>query len=394
MSRSLSHNRIKTLDVVRGLTMTLVVFHHVRGATFDLYSSPSAISEIFVALRMPMFFFISGFVASKAVDVWTAQYALKRMLAKVRVEMVPTVVFFTLFVLLTTWEWTFPGGYWFTVALTAMLGLYYLVSALSRSFFKHHRNTVLLTIGLLLYALMPSFEMAGIQAPDINKWFPAGKCSEFFIFFAIGVVCGGGKTRFLAMLERGSVSTAALAISVAALSLSHLKKDLALPIPVVAVLTLLGSVALVVIVLSAFWRARGYWDSDGRMSRMMQFVGRRTLDIYMIHWFLLPRIPSMKSLFWHRNNDILELLIIGGLSIAIVAACLLISAVIRTSPFFAKWLFASSAVRKSSRKDADSVSVIADSGIIEKADFPLPPVRRSRRDSVMETESVHWVGKQ
>ncbi len=341
--KTLDSRRIKTLDVIRGLTMTLVVFHHVRGTTFDLYSSPSVISQLFVALRMPMFFFISGFVASKAVEAWTGTFALKRFATKARIELIPTIVFFSIFVGCTSWQWSFPGGYWFTVALTAMFGLYYTVSALCRRCCPRHRSAILIAIGLLLYAVVPVMTLCHCDMHDINKWFPTGKSCEFFIFFAIGSVCGARKTEFLDRLCRNSVITTAIITGSVCLTLLIMKDQLHIDTVSASVLSLAGSACLVAAVLSFFWKHRDYWNADGRLSRTMQFVGRRTLDIYMIHWFLLPRIPAMKSLFWHRNNDILEVVIIGAVSIAIVAGCLAISGLIRTSPFLAKWLFAASA---------------------------------------------------
>lgn len=347
MNRSISTDRIKTLDVVRGLTMTLVVFHHVRGVTFGLYGSPSVVSELFVALRMPMFFFISGFVASKAIDVWTGSYTVSRLLTKARVELVPTIVFFTLFVTLTSWSWFFPGGYWFTLALFAMLGTYYLVSALSRRYFPHMRTILLVTAGMTLYILGPVSHLIYSDTSAEIRWFPVDNVSKFFIYFVCGTVCGGNKPKFLGMLERNMCMTFAVLLAAISLSLAHFSKELEIDGYVKAILSLAGSSSIVLVVLSAFWRNREYWNANGRLSRIMQFVGRRTLDIYMIHWFLLPGIPELKSLFWHRNNDILELVIIGAMSVAVVAGCLAVSALIRTSPFLCEWLLGGS--RKRSR---------------------------------------------
>ena len=71
--------RMEVLDVIRGVTMILVVFHHVRGTTFGLYNSQSPLSEFLMSFRMPMFFFISGFVAYKAVDAWSWSFYGRRL---------------------------------------------------------------------------------------------------------------------------------------------------------------------------------------------------------------------------------------------------------------------------------------------------------------------------
>lgn len=92
---------MEVLDVIRGVTMILVVFHHVRGTTFGLYNSQSPLSEFLMSFRMPMFFFISGFVAYKAVDAWSWSFYGRRLWKKAMVELFPTAVFFGLFVGLT-----------------------------------------------------------------------------------------------------------------------------------------------------------------------------------------------------------------------------------------------------------------------------------------------------
>ena len=70
----------------------------------------------------------------------------------------------------------------------------------------------------------------------------------------------------------------------------------------------------------------------------MRYTGRHTLDIYLLHYFLLPNIPSLRS--WAFKNDmlILELLATLLLSAVIIAFCLLISRIIRHSDFLGHYL--------------------------------------------------------
>ena len=71
----------------------------------------------------------------------------------------------------------------------------------------------------------------------------------------------------------------------------------------------------------------------------MQYVGRRTLDIYLIHFFLLPRALSEFTLFKDYPMPILEFAASALIAIIIIALCLLISNVIRLSPTLAHFLF-------------------------------------------------------
>lgn len=64
--------RIEWIDALRGFTMILVVFSHVELFTFEL-DPPLFVNEVFISFRMPLFFFISGFIGYKANVVWNAR---------------------------------------------------------------------------------------------------------------------------------------------------------------------------------------------------------------------------------------------------------------------------------------------------------------------------------
>lgn len=79
------------------------------------------------------------------------------------------------------------------------------------------------------------------------------------------------------------------------------------------------------------------------MGKALQYIGKRTLDIYLIHWFLLPYLPQIGELLSASskiyNNVVLELVIGGGFSLIVIAVCLVVSNILRTSPILAKYLF-------------------------------------------------------
>ena len=76
------------------------------------------------------------------------------------------------------------------------------------------------------------------------------------------------------------------------------------------------------------------------MGRGLQYIGQRTLDIYLLHYFLLPKNLSMLGdFFMLYNNPIVELIVGLFFALLIVGFCLVISNVIRTSDVLAKALF-------------------------------------------------------
>ena len=120
------------LDALRGFTMILVVSNHVALKSFGMQIRWSAALQFFLLFRMPLFFFISGFLAYKASRIWNAQTLRELSLKKMRVQLIPTIVFFLLFLAMiptTPFEASLAealassmkAGYWFTLVLLYML---------------------------------------------------------------------------------------------------------------------------------------------------------------------------------------------------------------------------------------------------------------------------------
>ena len=65
------NKRIQYIDALRGFTMILVVFAHVLLWTFNLGNHETVIGSLFITFRMPMFFFISGYISYKSTQLWT-----------------------------------------------------------------------------------------------------------------------------------------------------------------------------------------------------------------------------------------------------------------------------------------------------------------------------------
>ena len=127
--------RLEWLDAMRGFTMILVVANHVGAMAFEIPHGVSTSLQFLVLFRMPLFFFVSGFLAYKASLVWDLATFGTLVGKKLRVQIIPTVVFFLLAATLLTKDlWaTIPdwlsrptkGGYWFTIVLLYMFLVYY-----------------------------------------------------------------------------------------------------------------------------------------------------------------------------------------------------------------------------------------------------------------------------
>lgn len=116
--------RIEYIDAMRGFTMILVVFSHVCIHTFD---TESAVNNIFILFRMPLFFFISGLMSY---SIYTKQLMKKRIRNRILCQLLPTIIVAVIFCITYTISFetfitdTFKSGYWFTIVMVEFFLLY------------------------------------------------------------------------------------------------------------------------------------------------------------------------------------------------------------------------------------------------------------------------------
>ena len=72
----------------------------------------------------------------------------------------------------------------------------------------------------------------------------------------------------------------------------------------------------------------------------LQFIGRRTLDIYLLHFFIIPvQLVDCFTVFRDHAIPVIELACSLLVSIVVIFVCLIIGEVIRLSPQMAHWVF-------------------------------------------------------
>ena len=82
------------------------------------------------------------------------------------------------------------------------------------------------------------------------------------------------------------------------------------------------------------------WLEKIHLSKPLQYVGTRTLDIYLLHYFFLPRfLTPYASRLQAFDNQFVEFVVILGIALVVLAITLLASYIIRLSPFLGHYLF-------------------------------------------------------
>lgn len=344
--------RIEYIDALRGFTMILVVFSHVLLFTFGIESS--FINDVFVSFRMPLFFFISGFIGYKANIEWTGKtwWAMSRK--KLLVQLIPTF-FFGLICAYAYLKVDFMAfvtssnklGYWFTIALLEMFLLVYTMNWVlyqcckKESRFRKVIALVLIYAALYLCRLVPDYVPSLSGAYDVLS---LHYVSLYFPFFAFGYICSMYKEAFNRILEQKSFSAVAI---ISFVLLFYVRRTYILPNldggALIFILSFFTQLAVgifgLLVVYNTFRTYADLFTSDKRVGRALQYIGRRTLDIYLLHYFFIPYLPQVGRMLEQGNNAALELALGGGISLLVIGLCLVVSNIIRTSPILAKYLF-------------------------------------------------------
>jgi len=93
------------------------------------------------------------------------------------------------------------------------------------------------------------------------------------------------------------------------------------------------------LVFATLYRSRDYWSSGKQLPRCLAFMGRRTLDIYLLHYFFLPKdLHVFGSYFQCHPAPVLECAFGMAVSLAVVGVCLLCSAMLRSSRIVTRYV--------------------------------------------------------
>lgn len=347
--------RLSWLDALRGFTMILVVAYHVAQVSFHETEKTSAALPFLVLMRMPLFFFVSGFLAYKADFSWTVPNALRLTWKKFKVQVIPTLVFMIIFVIFKmkgdfldgfTRLLVSPtkGGYWFTWVLLQMFIIYY-VGCYVISKISPLKDNVR---GALLFVAwaVSVFAYETLYLPKVftyhkDLFFDYSSLIQtirYMQFFLLGNIV----RRYWDKVERlfdtswffPLMVTLAFVCCAGIFQLHTLKKAwVNLP-------RTTAMYALLLLVVMFFRHYQAWFGEGQRAGRFLSFIGMRTLDIYLLHFLLLPQMPQVGQwLNANQPNFLLSIVLSVSVALLVIAFCLLASQLLRVSPFLQLYLF-------------------------------------------------------
>lgn len=328
--------RIRYIDAMRGFTMILVVYSHVCGFCFG--DRAMGFNNIFFLFRLPCFFFISGWLFETAVSRPFWQIVRKKCM----IQIVPTMIFLLLLAPPPSFFSKLgatKGGYWFTFVLFEFFVLYMFSVRVSKKW-----NTL---FALILSLLAFSYDIFYHRLTDscqssVWDWFIKlmGFLSfitwRYYIFFYIGTWVRRNFDSFVRWTGRPLV-VFFIVVGFSGIAMIPHSNFVLMEFFVFLVGGVLG---MTMIFLFFRWLYSFRLLVAGSILFPLEYIGQRTLDVYLLHYFFLPRFlvvygDQLRTL----DSNCLEFLIGILIALLIVAICLLVSRIIRISPFLGHYLF-------------------------------------------------------
>ena len=332
--------RIEYIDAMRGFTMILVVFAHVCHFCFG--DSRMGYNAIFILFRLPCFFMLSGWLfepVSRNPFKTVARH-------KAMVQLVPTFIF--LLLLAPPPEFfhqlgALKGGYWFTFVLFEFFILYMVIVRIGKHWTPIFAFAI--TIASFIYArhydsLKSSSEGFQLLIIDLLG-FLSVTTWRLFIFFYIGAWMRRHFDAFIRWTNKPVVILLICAAFFLIASTSH-KDNIWFELFRYYVGGITGMIMIFTLFRLLYTSSIIHLPSSifHYPSTILKYVGTRTLDIYLLHYFFLPRFlmeyaPQLQA----YDSRLLEFVVIMALSLFILVFCLITSYVIRLSPFLGHYLF-------------------------------------------------------
>jgi fucose 4-O-acetylase-like acetyltransferase len=337
-------DRIGYIDALRGLAMILVVYFHIAAYGFGSYEL--GYNDIIERFRMPTFFFISGWLFYKVGRTWDRQTITSMIRKKFMVQIIPTTIFMLLYLIMfnlldVSSFGSDKKGYWFTFVLFEYFVLYILAEALFNR--KNSTKGEMRVLGVMLILSVGAFYYAKYYtryAAELGTWkdffgFLSFVKIRHIIFFWFGTFVRRHFDQFIHLTDNRFFTAFMIALFIAIIVWPTLLSTEGVEYMAYLVAGISGT-----IICFSFFRIHAqHFSQQTWYGRGLQLIGRRTLDIYLIHYFVLPNdLVSLNVwLQYHNNTLFVPTALILALWVVIIS--LLISSILRVSPLLAKYLF-------------------------------------------------------
>jgi len=338
MNKALDAGRLQWVDAMRGFSMLIVVFGHVL-LSMGIGGYDSFLSSVLLTFRMPLFFFVSGFFSFRAIEWWNRKRVGDILKRKFQAQILCTFVFVFVYQYVISGGVNLEhgfGGYWFTIVLFQMYICYLCFSLISRILRLNIVIPCLIVLSVIGIAALV------VYSRDSHLW--EFLCWEnlckYMQFFTLGIISARYRNKAFKLFGNNKfVVCVTIGWIVCMMLWYNIGVQQSYPILYSFVHDIAVRYFALMTVISFFYGYREHFSNLTRSNGALRFIGRRTLDIYMIHYFFIPDLSILGSWLQTGNRIIIQIIIASILTVAIVSMCLLISLMLRKSKILESWLF-------------------------------------------------------
>lgn len=320
--------RIAYLDALKCLAILLVIDIHVRnGNGFKPYDTLSA--QMIYAPAIPLFFFVSGFLAYKQ------SMSIKDVCDNIRRKFVflviPALVFRVGMDLMNhKCLYSFitggMGGYWFTVVLFECFLIYYLITLA----FKNEKWR----IGVLLILSLAGIGMLAVNKDFGPAFFDLHRLSKFFQFFVLGTLAMKFRPKYKSLMNNEVFKAIVLLSCFIVLFLLNYKLPSVLHL-------FLQDVALrylsTFVIISFFVCHENGFQRQTKFNSLISHIGQNSLAIYLLHYSFLPKFHPRPE--WFVGLDMVTIHLVSILyTIAIATFCMVFIKFLSNSEYIRKYV--------------------------------------------------------
>lgn len=336
--------RIEYIDAMRGLAMLFVVIGHVFYYSFRHTDNVLFYISSF-EIQIPLFFFVSGILMKAPKCNYLSFYKKKAFNL-----LVPATIFMTIYVwvnnhsIITALGDNFKDGYWFTFSLFEFILLYTTLKIISRKMgLSLNVDNLLLLIISIIISL--TFTILTYKYED-SYIFPlfCSKQLKHFPYFIIGTILA--ERDLLGKKWNIVTRWGSWIILLCLLFHIYIYKDIDNINHFHYKLLLKPAIILGLLGLVLGFKKYDSWSTSWT-GKKLQIIGRYTLDIYFIHYFLVPRnLDVLGEWFKNNPNPLIEYVTAMFVASLLIVASLLVGRIIRLSPILAHWLLGENKIKE------------------------------------------------
>ena len=341
----MTKQRLHHFDVIKGIAILLVVMGHVM--ILGIHDIDKAfIFKLLDKIHMPLFFFISGYFSYKFVE---GKMVGPNIFARFKQLIIP------FFCVSTLWMYYFPHsgiespfnatwiglytdpyklGYWFTLCLFEILLIYCGVTFINNFIRKTWVQIIVL---ISIYILVATMSIYG-NYYFVNI-FGIEFIREFLPIFFIGVFASKYKGKFNTITQNQYAITASIIIGSLLIYFNcyfwefNLGPRLELISRMISEIFLHISVVIILFTIIKPWSESEFAkESPSKIIKILQFFGKESLSIYLLHYFFIFPISSLRQPMIDMGLGFVPLMIVSlTISLVIIGVALGASSIISKS---------------------------------------------------------------